>query len=454
MSEIIRLRKGLDIKLQGVPSEEIVQLDSSETYALCPDSFTGIVPKVVVKENDNVLAGQALFVDKNVPQIKFVSPVSGQVLAINRGARRKVLSVVVKSDGKNESVKFPAKSVQSLSAKEILDSILEAGLFAFFRQRPYDVIANPNDTPREIFVSAFDSKPLAPCFEKVLEGRELEFQIGLSALSKIAHTNLGVCCCQKSPALTEAKNVDVYKFSGAHPAGNVGVQINHIKPVNKGDIVWTIAPQDVIMIGCLFNKGAVDFSRIITVAGSRISKPSYAKVIMGARLGSIVTGSLALTQTEHTRVINGNVLTGAKAGLDDYLDVFANCVTAIPEGDDNNEFMGWIMPRFKMFSTSRASMGWLKGLFCKNGFDIDARVKGSERHMIMSGEYDKVFPMDIYPEYLVKAMITGNIDKMEAYGIYEVAPEDFALCEFVDSSKLELQRIVRESLDKLRAEMA
>lgn len=454
MSEIIRLRKGLDIKLQGTPSEDVVQLESSQTYALCPDSFTGIVPKLVVRENDNVMAGQALFVDKNVPQIKFVSPVSGQVVAVNRGARRKVLSVVVKSDGKNESVKFAPKSVQSLSAQEILDSILEAGLFAFFRQRPYDVIANPNDTPREIFVSAFDSKPLAPCFEKVFEGRELEFQIGLSALSKIAHTNLGISCCQKSEALENAKNVDVYKFSGAHPAGNVGVQINHIKPINKGEIVWTIAPQDVIMIGSLFNKGVVDFSRIITVAGSRISNPSYAKVTMGAQLSSILTGSLALTQADHTRIINGNVLTGAKAGMEDYLDVFANCVTAIPEGDDNNEFMGWIMPRFKMFSTSRASMGWLKGLFCKNGFDIDARVKGSERHMIMSGEYDKVFPMDIYPEYLIKAMITGNIDKMEAYGVYEVAPEDFALCEFVDSSKLELQRIVRESLTKLRAEMA
>ncbi len=454
MSEIIRLRKGLDINLKGAPASDIVSVQNDGLFALVPDNFTGVVPKVVVKENDHVLAGQVLFLDKNVPEIKFVSPVSGQVVAINRGARRKVLSVVVKSDGKQESVKFAAKSVQSLTVQDILSSILEAGLFAFVRQRPYDIIANPNDAPREIFVSAFDSNPLAPDFETVLKGHELEFQIGLSALSKIARTNLGISWKQTSQALTAAKNVDIYTFRGAHPAGNVGVQINHINPVNKGEVVWTIAPQHVIMIGSLFNNGSVDFSQIISVAGSCISKPSYAKVIMGAQLDSIVKDSLALTGKEHIRLINGNVLTGSKANTEDFLNVFANCVTAIPEGDDVNEFMGWIMPRFKMFSTSRASMGWLKGLFCKKGYDIDARVKGSERHMIMSGEYDRVFPMDIYPEYLVKAMITGNIDKMEAYGIYEVAPEDFALCEFVDSSKLELQRIVRESLDKLRAEMA
>jgi Na+-transporting NADH:ubiquinone oxidoreductase subunit A len=230
------------------------------------------------------------------------------------------------------------------------------------------------------------------------------------------------------------------------------VQINHIKPVNKGEVVWTIDPEAVIFIGRLFNLGHIDMTRIITVAGEKIEKPSYMKVVLGSQISDILKGNL---KDGNVRVINGNVLTGNKASVEDYLNAFANTVTAIPEGDDVNEFMGWIMPRFKEYSVSRTFFAWLANIFCsKKQFSIDARIKGGERHMIMSGEYDKVFPMDIYPEYLIKAIITGNIDKMEAYGIYEVAPEDFALCEFVDSSKLELQRIVREGLDNLRAEMA
>ena len=449
MAEIIRLRKGLDIKLLGTPAKEVKDLGMAETYAVCPADFTGITPKLVVKEQQTVMAGEALFVDKNCPDLKFVSPVSGQVVAVNRGARRKVLSIVVKPDAEQKFIEFGTKSVQSLSGDQIKAALAESGLFAFFRQRPYDVVANLNDSPRGIFVSAFDSKPLAPDFEFILKGNELDFQTGLSALAKIAPTTLGISSKQSDATLTQAKNVDVYAFSGAHPAGNVGVQINNIKPINKGEIVWTVDPEVVIFIGRLFNKGCVDMTRIITVAGEEVSNPSYAKVKVGASLASILNGRLS--KSEHIRIINGNVLTGAKATKDDYLAAFANTVNVIPEGDDVNEFMGWIAPRFNTFSVSRTFFAWL---CCKKEFSFDARIKGSERHMIMSGEYDKVFPMDIYPEYLVKAIITGNIDKMEAYGIYEVAPEDFALCEFVDSSKLELQRIVREGLDKLRAEMA
>ncbi len=453
MAEIIRLRKGLDIKLLGSPEKVINTVKTSETYALCPDDFTGVTPKPVVKEQQNVKAGEALFIDKNHPEVKFVSPVSGEVVAVTRGARRKVLNIVVKPDANQQFVEFGKKSVQSLSGSEIKSALLESGLFGFFRQRPYDVVANPEDSPRSIFVSAFDSKPLSPDFEFILSGNELDFQTGLSAIAKIAPTYLGVSSDQSSQTLTQAKNVDVYTFKGAHPAGNVGVQINHIKPINKGEIVWTIDPEVVIFVGRLFNKGIVDMTRVITVAGQNINKPSYAKVLVGAQIASIVDGNLS--SEDHVRVINGNVLTGRKASKEDYLDAFANTVTVIPEGDDVNEFMGWIMPRFKAYSVNRSFSTWLINLlFPKKQFSIDARVKGSERHMIMSGEYDKVLPMDIYPEYLIKAIITGNIEKMEAYGIYEVAPEDFALCEFVDSSKLELQRIVRQGLDNLRAEMA
>ena len=429
MAEIIRLRKGLDIKLLGAPVKELTEVGLAESYALCPDDFTGVTPKPVVKEQQTVKAGEALFIDKNHPEVKFVSPVSGEVVAVNRGARRKVMSIVVKPDAKQTYVEFGTKSVQSLSGEEVKATLLESGLFSFFRQRPYDVIANPADAPRGIFVSAFDSKPLAPDFEFVLQGNELDFRTGLSAIAKIAPTTLSISASQTAETLTDAKNVDLYAFKGAHPAGNVGVQINHIKPVNKGEVVWTIDPE-----ARLFNKGVVDMTRVIAVAGEEIVNPQYLKVIAGAKISSIVDGRL--NKTEHIRIINGNVLTGVKCTKDDYLGAFANMVTVIPEGDDVNEFMGWIAPRFKQYSS------------------IDARIKGGERHMIMSNEYDKVFPMDIYPEYLIKAIITGNIDKMEAYGIYEVAPEDFALCEFVDSSKLELQRIVREGLNNLRAEMA
>ena len=449
MAEIIRLRKGLDIRLLGEPVKEITELELSGTYAVCPDNFTGVTPKPVVKEQQIVKAGEALFIDKNHPDVKFVSPVSGEVLAVNRGARRKVLSIVVKPDAKQSWVEFKTKSVQSLSGDEIKSALMESGLFGFIRQRPYDIIANPDDTPRGIFVSGFDSNPLAPDFEFVLQGNEVDFQTGLSALAKIAPTTLSISADQTAQALTQAKNVDIYRFKGAHPAGNVGVQINHIKPVNKGEVVWTVAPEAVIFMGRLFNKGIVDMTRVIAVAGEDVVNPSYVKVMAGARISALLDGRL--DRTEHIRIINGNVLTGVKCGKDDYLGAFANMVTVIPEGDDVNEFMGWIAPRFKQYSVSRTFFSWLA---CKKRYSIDARVKGGERHMIMSNEYDKVFPMDIYPEFLIKAIITGNIDKMEAYGIYEVAPEDFALCEFVDSSKLELQRIVREGLNNLRAEMA
>lgn len=453
MSEIIRLRKGLDIRLLGKPECKIVGTGTPKTYALCPGDFTGVTPKLVVKEQQKVKAGEALFIDKNHPEVKFVSPVSGEVTAVNRGARRKVLSVAVTPDATQEYVEFGVKSVQSLSGRDVLTSLLESGLFGFFRQRPYDVIASPEDSPRSIFVSAFDSKPLAPDFEFVLQGNELDFQTGLSALAKIAPTYLGISAKQTAKALTEAKNVDVYVFKGADPAGNVGVQINHIKPVNKGEIVWTVDPEIVIFIGRLFNTGKVDMTRLIAVGGSRIAEPSYCKALIGTSLEAILSGRIQ--NIDGARIINGNVLTGSKTDINGYLGAFSNMVTVIPEGNDVNEFMGWIMPRFGTYSVSRTFFSWLSCLFCsKKAYDIDARIKGSERHMIMSGEYDKVFPMDIYPEYLIKAIITGNIDKMEAYGIYEVAPEDFALCEFVDSSKLELQRIVREGLDNLRAEMA
>jgi Na+-transporting NADH:ubiquinone oxidoreductase subunit A len=402
---------------------------------------------VVVKEEQMVKAGEALFIDKNHPEVKFVSPVSGKVTQVERGARRKVLSIRVEAAG-NEVVDFGKKSVASLNGAQVKEALLEAGLFAFFKQRPYDVVPNPEVTPRAIFVSAFDSQPLAPEFEYVLAGQEADFQAGLEALAKMAPTYLGVSAKQTSAALKEAKGVTVTVFDGPHPAGNVGVQINHTAPVNKGEVVWTLGAEEVIFIGRLFNTGKVDFTRTIAVAGSEVKTPAYARVKVGVQIASVLKGRL--TEGKSLRIINGNVLTGYKTSLEGFVGAHATELTVIPEGDDVHEMLGWIMPRFDQFSTSRSYFSWLLG---KKEYTIDARVKGGERHMIMSGEYDRVFPMDIMPEYLIKAIIAGDIDRMEALGIYEVAPEDFALCEFVDSSKLELQRIVREGLDALRKEM-
>lgn len=448
MHRVVKITKGLNINLKGAPVAELTQVNAGKLYALMPADFTRVVPKVVVKPEDCVKAGDPLFVDKSIPELQFVSPVSGKVVAVNRGERRRVLSVVVESDGKFESVEYKAKDVLSLSADDVKADLLKAGLFAFMRQRPYDVIANPADAPRAIYVSAFDTKPLAVDFEFALKGNEEDFQTGLDALSRIAPVHLGICACQKSTALLVAKNVITTVFKGPHPAGDVGVQINKTAPVNKGEIVWTIGAEEVIFIGRLFNKGKVDFTRTIAVVGSEVKNPSYSKVVLGASLSALLEGRV--DSKNEVRVIDGNVLTGKKTAADSFLGAFSTEVTVIPEVLGGDEMLGWIAPRFSMFSTSRSYFSWLTP---KRKYTIDARIKGGERHMIMSDEYGKVFPMDIYPEFLIKAIITGNIDKMEQLGIYEVAPEDFALCEFVDSSKLELQRIVREGLDKLRAEM-
>ena len=449
MANVIKLRKGLDINLKGKPAAELLKVEEPGFYSLVPDDFTGVTPKVVVKDGQSVLAGDSLFIDKNNPEVKFVSPVSGVVASVERGARRKVMNIIVEADKDQKSVDFGKKDPSKMSAEELKTLLLEAGLFAFFRTRPYDVIAAPTQSPRAIFVSAFDSAPLAPDFEFQLQGEEANFQTGLAALSRIAKTYLGISVKQKSAALTQAQGVVVTAFDGPHPVGNVGVQINHVAPVSKGEVVWTIGAEAVIFIGRLLNTGKLDLTRTVAVTGSEVLKPAYVKLKVGAKLDKVFAGKVATDK--NLRYISGNVLTGKQITPDAYLGAFHAQLSVIPEGNDENEFLGWIMPRTDQFSVNRSYFSWLQG---KKEYTLDARVKGGERHMIMSGEYDSVFPMDIYPEYLVKAIITGDIDKMEALGIYEVAPEDFALCEFVCSSKVEVQRIVRTGLDNLRKEMA
>ena len=448
MVNVIKLRKGLDINLQGKAEQTKIGLKPAGLYALQPDDFTGVVPKVVVKEGEQVEAGQALFVDKNHPEILFVSPVSGKVKAVVRGERRKVLAVQVEAAQQQQPVDHGKNSPQNMKAQEVVDLLLKAGLFGFINQLPYAVVANPQDKPKAIAVSALRDKPLAADFEYELKGQENDWQTGLDALAKIAPVYLGIGKNQSAKALVDAKNVEVNVFDGPCPAGNVGVQVNHLCPVNKGEVVWTVEPTAVLFIGRLFNTGKVDLTRCVAFVGSEVKKPAYVDMMVGQELNTLLANSLK--NTKHVRIINGNVLTGVPTTKEGFLGAHSSEITVIPEGDNVDELAGWIMPRFNQFSVNRSYFSWLFGK--KKEYALDARVKGGERHMIMSGEYDRVFPMDIYPEYLIKAIITNDIDRMEQLGIYEVAPEDFALAEFVCSSKLELQKIVREGLDMLRKE--
>jgi len=424
MANVIKLRKGLDI-----------------------NHFEGVTPKVVVKEGDKVKAGDTLFVNKQYPEVKFASPVSGTVSAVVRGERRKVLCVKVDADAQQEFKDFGKKDVSTLSGEQVINALLEAGIFGYINQLPYAVSTNPGTQPKAIFVSALRDKPLAADFEYEVQGQESDFQTGLSALSKIAKTYLGVGVGSKLEGL---KDVEVNIFDGKCPAGNVGVQVNHIDPVNKGEVVWTIGdPTVVLFIGRLFSTGKVNLTRTVALCGSEIKSPAYVDMLVGEELSTLLSNSYDATKS--VRIINGNVLTGRPTTKDGYLGAHTSEITVIPEGNDADEMLGWILPRFKQYSVNRSYFSWLCG---KKSYALDARVKGGERHIIMSGEYDKVLPMDIYGEYLIKAIIAGDIDRQEALGIYEVSPEDFALAEFVDSSKLELQRIVREGLNILRKENA
>ena len=447
MANVIKLRKGLDIHLQGKAEEKKIQLKSNGKYALVPDDFEGITPKVVVKEGDKVKAGDALFVNKQYPEVKFASPVSGTVREVVRGERRKVLCIKVDADAQQEQVDYGKKDVNTMDGKAVVDALLEAGIFGYINQLPYAVSTNPSQMPKAIFVSALRDKPLAADFDFEVKGQEADFQTGLTALSKIAKTYLG---CGVHSSFEHCQNVEVTVFDGPCPAGNVGVQVNHLDPVNKGEVVWTIGdPTVVLFIGRLFNTGKVDLRRTVALCGSEVKVPAYVDMLVGEELSTLLSNSY--DADHHVRIINGNVLTGRPTTKEGFLGAHTSEITVIPEGDDADEFAGWIMPRFKQFSVSRSYFSWLCG---KKQYALDARIKGGERHMIMSGEYDRVLPMDIYGEYLIKAIITGDIDRQEALGIYEVSPEDFALAEFVDSSKLELQRIVREGLNILRKENA
>lgn len=446
MTDVIVVKKGLDVNLVGSAVKQDLKVAKSDAYAIIPPEFPGIIPRLDIRVGDEVKAGDSLMHDKNFPEIKFVAPVSGEIVAVNRGAKRRILSIVVRPNGKAEEVTFQTPDVKSMNGESVKELLLKGGLWPMIRQRPFDIVANPTIEPRDIFISGFYSAPLAPDFSYIYEQSKEEFAIGIQALASMTKGSVYLSYRDRKFENVQATQV---KVEGPHPAGNVGVLINHVKPINKGDVVWTLKAQDVITIGRFLKTGKPDFRKIVALTGSRMKETGYVEVIAGARLSSILN-ERDDKENGNVRYIYGDVLTGSKVTPEDFFGMTESQITLIPEGDDVHEFLGWAMPRLNRFSHSRTLFSWLQGK--KKTYDLDARIMGGERAMIMSNEYDRVFPMDIYPEYLIKAIIAFDINKMENLGIYEVAPEDFALCEFVDTSKLELQKIVRNGLDLLYKE--
>lgn len=451
MASVIKLKKGLDINLEGAAQQQWTSVREDAVFTLVPDDFVGVKPKVMVKPGDTVKAGDVLMTDKVRPEIKFVSPVSGTVEAVSRGERRKVEGIVVRKDGKGASVELAALDPAKASAAEVKARLLDSGTWPLLRQRPYACVAEPETEPRDIFVTCLETAPLAPDFDFVVKGQEADLQRGLTALARLTKGKVFVGVKKGSPLASALKDVEVYEFDGPHPAGNVGVQINHIKPINKGEVVWTAAGQDVIVMGRALS-GKIDFTRCITIAGSEIVTPAYAKVLPGSSIESLVAGKVKQVEYRQ-RYVAGNVLTGQNAGREGTLGQQDTTVTVIPDGCDVDELFGWATPGLNRYSTSGSSLSKLFGLTQRKLWKLDARLKGGPRALIVSGEWEKVFPMDIYPEHLYKAVLAYDIDQMEALGIYEVAPEDFALCEFVDASKTPVQQVIADGLARLKKEM-
>lgn len=447
MSEVIKIKKGLDIPLSGKAEKVFGQTQLPGLFAVKPTDFHGVVPKMVVKEGDPVKIGTVLFFDKYHPEVKFVSPVSGTLKSVNRGERRRILEVILESDGKDEFVDFGTADIGSLSSEAVIAKLLEAGAWPYIRQRPYNVIANPTEKPRSIFISGFDTAPLAPDMDFVLTGQEAAFKAGVDVLKKLCvDIHIGLSRESATKVYQNLNGVQIHRFAGPHPAGNVGVQISQIAPINKGEKVWVIQPQEIVSIGLLFTTGKHDFSRSIVLAGSEVLRPAYFRYRLGASVSELLRNNVT---NETLRIISGNVLTGEHIEPDGYVGFYHTQVTVIPEGN-YHEFLGWALPGFGKFSMSRSYFSWL----CSNKeYKLDANMHGGHRAIVVSGQYDKVLPMDILPEHLFKAIITEDIDKMEQLGIYEVVEEDVALCEFVCTSKMELQALLRSGIELMIKEL-
>ncbi|MCH3883999.1 Na(+)-translocating NADH-quinone reductase subunit A [Tenacibaculum aquimarinum] len=447
MSKDIRIKKGLDIKLVGDAEQTTTKLSLGSVYAVNPEDFHGVVPKILAKEGTGVKAGEALFYDKSDERILFPSPVSGKISEIIRGERRKVLTIKITADSKQDYKDFGTANADAMSAEEVKNHLFASGCWPFVKQRPYDVVANPNQAPKAIFVSGYASAPLAGDLDYTLKGKEAELQTALTALTKLTTGRVHVAVGSSNSPLASAKGVEVHQVSGPHPIGNVSTQIAKVSPINKGEVVWVVNPQDLVVIGELFLTGKFNATRTVALTGSKFNKPHYVTALAGANIGDVVKGNL---DTDNERIISGNVLSGTQVSQDNFLGYYDTQITAIPEGNDY-ELFGWNKPIFNKISTSRAfTFSWLTP---KKKYDLNTNTNGEHRAFVVTGSYEEVFPLDIYPMQLLKACMYKDLDEMEALGAYEVAPEDFALTEFICVSKQPHQKIIREGLDLMREEL-
>lgn len=451
MAEVIKIKKGLDIRLNGEADKIFVKAPKSKTYAIKPADWHGLTPKIIPKLCDPVKVGSPLFYDKYNPEVKFPSPVSGILLLIKRGERRRITEVIVEDDGKDAHETFLSGDPANLTREQIVENLLNSGLWPMIRRRPYTVIARPDHFPKSIFISAFDTSPLAPDLDFLLKDMEEDFQWGINVLGKLTDGKVHLNLDGRYPSvrtLENIKGVVINRFKGPHPAGNVGVQIHRLDPINKGDVVWTVQPQDVVAIGRLFKTGKYDPSVVVALTGSQVEKPVYFKTIRGTEVAGLLEGRL---REGENRVISGNVLNGRQVDVEHgHVGFFDSQVTVIPEGN-HYELFGWLLPGFRKFSISRSfASTWLTP---KKRYSLDTNYHGGHRPFVMTGEYEKVVPMDIYPMQLLKAILVNDIDKMEQLGIYEVDEEDLALCEFICPSKTPVTKILRDGLRTLRKEL-
>ena len=444
----IKLSKGADIKIKGIADRVYANIPQSDFYAIKPTDFHLLTPKLQVKVGDRVDAGDVVFYDKNCDTIKFTSPVSGVVHDIVRGEKRKILEIIISADQEIKYKNFEKRDLSSLNRQDIIDDLLVSGLWPLIRQRPFATIANPQDMPKSIFISGFDSSPLAPDNDFVFHGDTDLFQLGLDIVTQLTdgttHLNLDGNS-NAAKVFNNAKGVQINHIYGPHPAGNVGVQIHHIDPINKGDVVWYLAPQDIVSIARFFRDAKYDRSRIIALTGSMVKKPRYYRVVQGMSISNIIKDNLI---EGDKRFVSGNVLTGTRIQKDGYIGFYDFQISIIPEGN-YSEFFGWLLPGFGKYSLSRTFFSWLSS---NKEYELDSNTHGEERAYVVTGQYESFMPIDIFPVQLIKAILIEDIELMEHLGIYEVDSEDFALCEFACTSKIPVQSIVRRGLDLIKKE--
>lgn len=448
MSKIVKLKKGFDIRLAGKASQEIADFAQAQTFAIKPTDFIGLQrPKVLVNEGDMVKAGTPILIDKAMDQVIYAAPVSGEIIEIKRGDRRKLLEIKILADKTISHENFGAIDI-TMDRESLVARLVASGVWPNIIQRPFGIVANPAESPKSIFISAFDTHPLAPDYSFTLLGQEKYLQAGIDTLAKLTKgkVHLNVDGSKSLPGIfSSIKNAEINQFAGPHPAGNVGVQIHHIDPINKGDLVWTVNPTGVVQIGKAVLEGIYDASKVIAITGSELTKAAYVTTYVGANVSSFVKGNL---NSGHVRVISGNVLTGEKISLEGYLGFYHNQITVIPEGD-YYEFLGWAKPTASKLSYHRA-LGLLSFLTPNKEFVLDSNARGEERAFVQTGVFESVTPMDILPVYLLKAIMAEDFDEMEELGIYEIVEEDLALCEFVDVSKHPVQELVRKGIELIQ----